>query len=412
MDVRKTGLLILGLFLFSGLVWGNGYHTAVTDTASLGQATGGITKLESSSTAQDLPAAMTFLESGIHVMGGVLVASPQFTFKGEDGKDSTKIDPAEGIFVSVVKNFGNTAIGISQGFPFNNGLDWGEDFVGRRVISKVDLSIGNTSPVFAYRFGKISFGAGVDIYEGNVNLQRVALTINKDNEVRTELGGTGKGTGFNASFFLNDDQFSFGIQHHSPFTLHAGDAVSRFDTSDELAVQFSSTFPDGGVSADLLLPSVTRFGFSVKNKAKDPDYLLELTITRTGWSNYRELKFDFKKPVAGSKTSVSPKNWHDTTSSAISGNYVFSRKGNNNMRVRAGMFSEPSPIPKDTLDGVTPDTTRLGYAVGFGMKRNRIMFDLAYLTENFPEGSSTLEELPGKYSGHAQVFSASVGYHW
>ena len=412
MNLKKIGLVLISILFFSKIVKGNGFHSPYTDTASLGQATGGITKYESSTTAQDLPAAMTFLQNGTHVMVGVMNASPRFNFEGIDGTGSTKEKSSTGLFLSTVRNFGKTAIGISQSFPFNSILDWGEDFVGRRVVTKVDLSIGNTSPVAAMRFGNIGVGAGVDIYEGAVNLQRVALTINNDNEVKTELGGTGSGRGYNASFFYNEEKWNVGIHYHSPFTLRTSEAAVRFDTSDELTVQLTPTFPDGKLKVDLHLPSVTRLGIALKDKAQNPNYMVELTITHTGWSNYRELRFNFEKEVAGFKTSVTPKNWHDTVSTVLSGNYVFNQNGKDNMRVRGGIYREPSPIPKETLDAVTPDTSRIGYAIGYGLKRGPFQFEIAYLNVNFPEGISTLPQLPGKYSGSARVISASLGYHW
>ena len=291
-------------------------------------------------------------------------------------------------------------------------MDWGEDFVGRQVISKADFFIGKTSPVIARRFGKFALGAGVDFYQGKVNLQRVALIINDDNEVRTELGGTGSGIGYNASVFFNESQWSLGIQYHSPSTLKTSEASISFDTSDELTVHLTPVFPGGKIKGDLLLPGVTRLGLALKDKEEDPNFMVELTITHTGWSNHRELKFDFEKEVAGSKSSVTPKDWHDTVSMVLSGNYVFNRQGDNNMRVRGGIYSEPSPIPSETLDPLTPDTSRVGYAVGYGVKRDRIFFDFAYLAVTFPEKTSTLQELPGTYKGSAGVISASLGYHW
>ena len=345
MDVKNTGLGLLSLLIFSNIAWGNGFHSPSTDTASLGQGAGGITRFESSTTAQDLPAAMTFLKKGVHAQAGVINATPRFTFKGEAGKGTTKMEPATGFFANAAINFGETAVGISQSFPFAGGLDWGRKFVGRQVVSKADFSIGNTSPVIARRFGKFALGAGIDFYEGNVNLQKVALTINDDNEVRTELGGTGSGIGYNASFFFNEAQWSLGIQYHSPTTLKSSEAAIRFDTGDELAVLLTPRFPDGKVEADFLLPSVTRLGLALKDREQDPNFMVEWTITHTGWSNHRELRFDFEKEVAGMKTEVIPRNWHDTVSMVLSGNYVFNRQGNNNMRLRGGIYSEPSPHP-------------------------------------------------------------------
>ena len=81
MDIKNTGLGFLSLLIFSNIALGNGFHSTFTDTASLGQGAGGITRYESSTTAQDLPAAMPFLKKGIHTLAGVIVADPRFTLR-------------------------------------------------------------------------------------------------------------------------------------------------------------------------------------------------------------------------------------------------------------------------------------------------------------------------------------------
>ncbi|MBF0289748.1 MAG: outer membrane protein transport protein [SAR324 cluster bacterium] len=413
MYFKKLEFTLLSIVTMATAAWGNGYHTTLSDAASLGQALAGITRIESSTTALDLPASMTFLEKGMHVLGGGLRQSSEFSFKGDAGKGRTDTEPVLGLFASAVWNNQKIALGISQNFPFNSAINWKKDWVGRRVLSKVDLHVGNTSPVFAYRIGNFSYGGGLNFYEGVVALEKTTLTVDDNNEVRSTLGGDrGTGIGYNLSFVFNSNHFNFGISHHSPVTLktHGGDI--RFDTKDELTIQLTPIFPDTGVRVELLLPSVTRIGLAAKDKQEDPNYLIEMTFTRTGWSNYRELRFRFEKPVAGSRESVAEKHWIDTTEFSLGGNYVFKREGENSMRVRGGIFYQPSPIPKKVLDPFTPDTSRNGFAVGLGIKRSRLLLDISYLTETFPERSSTLPELAGTYDGNAHVIAAGVGYHW
>lgn len=412
MNIKQTGLTFFTLIAGATLAWGNGFHSNVSDAASLGQATGGITRNESATVAQDLPAAMPFLKQGIHALAGFIHVTPRFSFDGPEGTGDTETPPVDGAHINAFYNMGSFAFGVSQNFPFNSVIDWGDDFVGRDVVKKVDLSIGTTSPVAAYRLGSFAFGGGLDFYEGNVNLKRTSLILNGSNEVGTELGGTGTGNGYNLSAYYERKQFSVGFMHHSNVTLRADDAHARFDTSDSSTQVLTSRFPDSKVKVDLLLPSVTRLGLAFKEKLEDPDYMLELTATRTGWSNYKELRFRFDKEIAGNKVSVSKKDWFDTTAFALSGNYVFSRSGDTTMKLRVGYFSEPTPIPKKTLDGITPDTGRSGMAAGLGMVFGKIITDFSFLTETFPKGSSSLEELKGEYNGHAEVFSGSVGYHW
>ncbi len=413
MSIKQLGFTLLALLIMAGIAWGNGYHTTLSDAASLGQALAGITRVESSTTALDLPAAMPFLEQGIHVLGGALRQTSEFSFKGATGKGSTDSEPILGMFVNAVWNNQQIALGISQNFPFNASIDWGKNWVGRHVLAKVDLHVGNTSPVFAYRTGNFSFGGGLNLYEGVVELQRTTLIIDNDNEVRSILGGDhGTGVGYNLSFFFNSNHFNFGVNHHSPLTLKTHGADIKFDTDDELAIQFTPLFPDTGVRVELLLPSVTRIGLAVKDRQEDPNYLIEMTFTRTGWSNYRELRFHFEKTVGGSQESVEEKRWNDTTEFSFGGNYIFKRDGQNNMRVRAGIFYQPSPIPKKVLDPFTPDTTRHGFSLGVGIKRDDWLIDVSYLTETFPERASTLPELAGVYDGAAQVIATSLGYHW
>ncbi|MGK5090942.1 outer membrane protein transport protein [Deltaproteobacteria bacterium TL4] len=410
MNIKKIGLTILGIITGVGMAWGNGFHSSVSDAASLGMSTAGITRTEAATTAIDMPAAMSFLEGGSHVLGGLVRAETAFEFKGDAGSSETDTPAGLGIVGAFVWTNESCSFGIGQSFPFNSAIDWGDEWQGRANIRAVTLAIGNTSTVAAYRIkgGDASIGLGLDFYGGTVLLKK-STVINEDMEVPVELGGTGSSEGVNASFFYNGDKVAVGLAHHTASTFK-GEGAAQFDTSK--AKVLTSTFADGDVKVDILLPSVTRLGVSFKDSKVNPTYFAELTATRTGWSNFRELRIDFLKDKP-KDAEIQDKSWEDTTSFELGGYYAF--KGSNqedSMKLRGGIFYAPTPIPAKTLDPFTPDTGRTGASIGIGLKQGKFLIDVSYLTLTFTEGDSELPALSGTYKGSAQVIAASAGYRF
>ncbi|PCI28364.1 MAG: hypothetical protein COB67_06540 [SAR324 cluster bacterium] len=411
MQLKQLGLSLVSLMAGTGFAWGNGFHSTLSDAASNGMATAGITRMEAATTATDLPAAMPFLEKGVHALGGIARVSSEFEFTNEStgAKAETETPTILGPHLFGVWGNEKFAFGISQTFPFNSGVKWPEDWSGKQVLTELELTIGNTSPVVAFRMGNFGIAAGMDLYDGKITLKK---TASYGFDVPVELSGTGKAMGYNASFFYNGDNFAFGVAHHSKFVLD-GKGTADFDSSGApnapTQAFVDGLLPYGDIDVDLQLPAVTRFGISYKDKKRNPDVFIELTATKTDWSHFENLTVDFE---SNGSSSVIAKDWQDTVGYQLGATFVVSRSSENTVKVRVGAALDPSPIPEETLDPLTPDTGRTTYAAGLGIVHGDLIWDISYLNVTTKKASSTYSALSGDYEGGAQSIATSFGYHW
>ena len=83
----------------------------------------------------------------------------------------------------------------------------------------------------------------------------------------------------------------------------------------------------------------------------------------------------------------------------------------NRWSVRLGAMVDPTPSPGDTLTPDLPDSTRLGFSVGGGYRhKSGLRVDLGYELIVLLSRTSTAPQLPGDYSGYANVLSLGVGW--
>jgi len=160
---------------------------------------------------------------------------------------------------------------------------------------------------------------------------------------------------------------------------------------------------------------VTELGVSWKESRRNPLYFLELTVIRTGWSHFKELriKFDTGRPQP---ESVSPRNWDDTIGIKLGGNWVLSREGDTDHLIRGGIFIDESPVPANTLEPGVPDGEgRNEIAIGYGYKSGGFLLDVSYFIVDPKESQTTLDgsnEFPARYDPFIQIFAVSAGYRF
>lgn len=407
---RHFALALGALLLLAGPAWGSGFATSEHYAGYIGQATAGMTLMENAGVVAHLPASMVRLEEGGHAMGGLVYFDPKFDWEAEGKSGSTVTDDVISPHGFGVYNRGQYALGLGVYFPYNVDIEYPSDWPGREELVREKLVVGYTALAGAYAFNE-DFSAGVTVNFINAwaNLKR-RIVVAPGTEIPVELGGTADTVGGSASVLYHSDHWSVGLRHSPKYTLEI-DGKVKFDTS--AAPGLASSFPDGGGSVDLLMPSVTDFAVSYHDRRSDPDYMVELNLVRTGWSNFRELRIRFAsgKPAA---ESVAERNWKDTLGIKLGGNYVFSRSGDTSHRVRAGIFRDEGMAPARTLDPAVPDTDgRMEYAVGYGYKQGGFFVDASYFYIDFLEAKASADNpFPATYDGQVNIYAVSGGYHW
>lgn len=92
--------------------------------------------------------------------------------------------------------------------------------------------------------------------------------------------------GVNLSLMYDTGTWAFGLNYSPKYTLE-GEGTLTFDRTDVPPVPALQA--DVPATASLGLPSLMELGVSYRDRVDDPDLFVELTILRTGWSNFREI---------------------------------------------------------------------------------------------------------------------------
>jgi len=407
-NLKRAALALAALLALAQSAMGAGFQTAEHYAAYVGQATAGLLLTENAGVVASLPAGMVRLETGLHVMAGITHFTPSSTYDTGTESGSTITEPVVGPHVYAVQHYGgNIAVGAGKYFPFNVDVEYKDDWQGAHIFTREKLIVAYNSLSGAYAINdNMSVGGSLNLIEGWVQLNQV-LTVMPGTTVPVTLGGTTQDFGFNASFMYQSDNLSVGLNYQPQKTLHFEGSVD-FDTSQ--APGLSATFPDGGASVDIPLPSVLDLGVAWHDKASDPDMMVELNIVQAGWSAFKEIKIVFDKGLPY-PSSVAERHWKDTLGIKIGGNYALSRSGGATHRLRAGFFKDEGVAPTDYVDPAVPDANgRTEFAVGYGFKTDAFFVDAAYFVVDFAESeASPTNEFPAKYKMQVNIFSISGG---
>ncbi len=410
MNWKRITFTILAGLISSPMAMASGFATAEYHTAFTAQALAGITMTENAGVLATLSAGMVRLEKGSHLLGGISEYIPKATAKVNGEKDEAETDSIVGPHAYGAWTNNKFAFGVGLYFPFNIGVDWNEDWAGRRLVTSVALNVGQVAPRMAWAINdNFSIGGGINFIGGRVTLERKTV-INDETEIPTELGGSATALGWSASAMYDDNHWSFGVQHSPNFTLR-GKGKAAFDTSD--APSFTGAFPDGDLNVDIMLPSLTDFAIAFKEKKENPRYFVEFAVLHTGWSNYRELRLRFAKKRPAPE-QVLERDYHDTLTFRLGGNYAVYTRGDSQLKLRGGFAVDQSPIPEDTLDPQVPDGKgRNNFGIGLGYKTGKWLIDAGYfVTGIMPSETNTNEELKAEYTGSVPILTASLGYHF
>lgn len=418
MKALRHFLVALSAVVLGSTVQAAGFNTPQSGASYTAQGQGGITFFDNAGLVAQNPSAMVKLDNGVHVYGGLARYESHYSYSDLDGgnRAETNHSPATVPHFYALYNNGDMAVGTGVYLPFNSALEWPKDWAGRDVLTSIRLATLNQPIVVAGKFGNFSVGGGLDFYAAQVELEREVIYSGQDSFTAT-LGGSGNGTGYNASLLYDGGTVAFAASYHSRFTI-AGDGKANFDTSDAPPV-YTNLFPDGDISVDLDYPDLLEMAISWKSFSSGDGYAtgnwaVEGGLLRSGWSNYEKLEIRYAKGLPGDGVTVIDKDWTDVVDYKVGGFYTLT----DYLKLRGGYYRTASPIPARTLDPTTPDGAgRNSFYLGAGYKRELgaskrpFLMDIAYVMSDFlPSDTSTNPDLQGKYDGDATVLQLSVGY--
>ncbi len=358
------------------------------------------------------PAGLSFVK-GFHVMVGGTLILPSTTFTGpypnntETKMNSLSFFPPNAY---ITYNFDNgLAAGVGVYTPEGLGTDWPKDWVGRFIITKINLQSFNINPTVSYSFlnDMVAIGAGFDYVLGNVDLERYYPTVFSDSAGNPitpfiHLTGNAKGTGFNFGIMLKPaENLSLGFSYRSKITYKVDNGTATYTGADGL----TSELPSGTASTSLPLPETWYAGIAYKGS----NYSIEADYQFVGWSAYKQLSITFQNPGPSGNPAPIIGDYTDSYIMRVGGEY----KLNDMWTMRAGLFYDKNPVPDAYDVPILPDADRIGINVGVGVNlTNNIALDASYMFLPFKQRTITTSAygFNGTYNTTANLIGIDLSY--
>ncbi|WP_035562682.1 OmpP1/FadL family transporter [Hymenobacter sp. IS2118] len=319
------------------------------------------------------PGAMAMLrQNGVQV--GVSATFARLAFRpiagGEQRQlENTTVTPFN-LYASFGPKEGKFRAGISVYTPYGSTLKYEDGWEGRFALSEITLRAIYVQPTVSYALtDQLSVGAGLMILTtGSVNLQRVVPLPSAEGKIELD-GKTKTGFGVNAGiFFKPSDKLSVGLSYRSKIDakVRGGDV-----TVSGITPALQGRFVGDKFDATLPLPATFNVGLGIMPTDK---LTIGLDVNFTQWSEYRSLRFDFKKDGAPAQVgagtfSESKRSYEDALTFRVGGQY----KVNDKLALRLGGAYDMTPVKDGYVTPETPDNNRIIATAGVGYN----------ITENF-----------------------------
>ncbi len=412
MAFTKKVVALFAVVLFSAsAVYASGYQLNEHGARAVAMGGAFVARADDPSAIFFNPAGLSYVE-GFNVMVGGTLILPSTTFTGpypnntEWKMNSLTFFPPNAY---ITYNFGNgLAAGVGVYTPEGLGTSWPNDWVGRFLITKINLQSFNINPTVSYAYKDIvSVGVGFDYALGNVVLERYNATPFSDslgNPITpfVHMEGNGNGTGFNFGIMLKPiENVSIGFSYRSKIDFKLTSATATFTGAGVLA----PLLPGGSVSTSLPFPETWYAGIAYKGDK----YSVEADYQFTGWSAYNELDINFATHTELQQNSAIIGNYKDSYILRVGGEYMI----NDVWTARAGLFYDKNPVPDAYQLPDLPDADRIGLNVGVGVNVTKsLSIDASYMFLPFKQRTVTTSAygFNGTYNTTANLLGIDLSY--
>jgi len=377
------------------------------------------------------PAGITSLD-GTNFGLGVTLIMPEFGFTGPTGVSTAKTDAEKLVFypphLYISHKFNDQwSAGFGVYTLFGLASEWPEDWVGRELNVKTELTTFFFNPVVAFQpMENLSLAAGVSLVYSDVSMNQDVLAVGPPLApapvyVGLGLDGTTTAWGFNFGLkFQATEQLALGAHYRHNVKLKFDDGEAKFDVPttgippiDQL---LGLSFPASTKgTAEIELPNMIGLGVSYDLTEQ---LTAEFDWMQLGWSSYDKLTLNVEDPVGppGDQTNTleDDKKYEDSFSLRFGLEYRIDES----WAIRAGYLRDNNAVPDAYVEPTLPEYKRHLFSLGFGWKSDNFSVD-GYglmLTQDEREITNStktiLSDIPfnGTYEGSAWLFGLTFGY--
>ncbi len=389
------GAVSFVLLCIPSLTFGSGFAIFTQGASALGQGAAVVAHNDSPSAIFYNPALINGM-AGTQLEVGTTLIMPtrEFTSAATGAATSTEdkvFFPSTFYVTHALNNSLSAGLGIFN--PFGLATTWPENWEGRYIATKSELTTYNINPVVSYRITpKLALALGLDIIFLDSTLENKVFT-GAPFDVLQKFKGSGTGLGYNLGLLLNvNDAVSIGASYRSEV---------KIDADGDLSLNIAPQSIGG--SASITLPQQLSAGISYKSSDK---WVLETGIRWEDWSSFNQLKID----IAGQSSTILPRDWRGTLAINAGGKYRI----NDTFTMTGGYLYGSNPVPDSTFEPAIPDSNVHLFCIGGEAHLKKLTVALAYAYQlQYERSKSTNQYGPfanGTYNSHTHLFGVSLGY--
>ena len=368
MMMKKTILLSITA---SSLVMAGAYKVPEQSLNSMALGAAYVAHTQGADTAYFNPANMAFMEDKQFMEAGVTLAHlPRNEFQGDVAGTSGKSEIENLVLPNlhyVSKALGDFRWGASLTVPGGLTKRWKAP-VQKAFAEEFTLKVIEVNPVASYKVSdKFAVGGGLRVIYSEGIVKNDARAVGKP--AQREMEGDTVEVGYNLALTYKP----------TPDVNMAVTYRSNIDLQEEGEANLYFFGVGKQFNADVTVPLPAALNVGVSQTVADK-YTFELVYEKTFWSAYKELDFNYGKPIQSnlqaSFDDPKTKNWKDTDTVRIG----LTAKMTDTITVMAGIAKDETPVPTKYLGYELADSDATVYSLGVRIKANdNLSYGIAYL---------------------------------
>lgn len=402
--------LAVVVFLAAGIsALADGYRNPPDGALALGRIGGRIVDVDDASAVLHNPANLADLDK-ITIQPAVTFGYSEKRFTDLQGNHTTTEDPwrmLPSANATMPLKPGVLTLGVGLSVPYGQSTRWDENSLFRYTAPYyARMKVIDLSPAIGVKVtDRISVGAGVDLYKGDLKFQQfVPWSMMTKNATSPDgimsFSGDGYAVGGNAAVKVKITEAQHvALTYKLPFNMDYDGDFNLSNIPNGVPATPSSDF-----NTKIKYPQIAAVGYSVR---VTDTIRLEANVEWLEHSRNQSLDMDIGANNAllnSLSTNSIAQNWKNTWTFGLGGDWQFAQ----NWLLRAGYVYMPTPVPQQTLMPSAAEEDQSVVSVGVGYRRLHHSVDVA-LAQGLFNGREVRNNQVPSYNGDYDFCSTLLG---
>lgn len=406
-------ILLACFHLFPFLVYSQGFQNLEPSTSHRSLAGAGASLLLNEATVWHSPGAMAFVKgnrASVNTNISLFTGQYKFTNGKEEGqwKSNENLVPIDffGVFGKENSKW-KAGLGVYNAYGY--GLNWAQDWPGRKQILSRELRFHTLQPTLSYALSS-RWGIGVGLAASKASLQEkreLSLDPVGDQPYSVAYSGKDWGLGWVAGLYYQVPEFlAISLRYQSRITHKISDGKARINPAPAVANAAGERM---AFTSEVPVPSRITLGVSVPI---NEEFTVALDADYQHWKGIKRNAFLNKDPD-DNRIEVHREFRYKTAGALRVG---IQHKTNDQLTLQAGSAYVLSPVRSGDFSTAYPDADRFVLSGGAGYvlanSHWKINFAVSYEKMESTQRPEPEQELPGTFS--YKFFSPGIGmvYSW